>query len=173
MKYVPNVLTFIRILMVPVFIYFYFVNHLFAAAIFVIACLTDLVDGYIARKYNAISKFGTLCDPLADKLLQISAVVCLCLSKTLPSFVVVIIIAKELMMVIGAAYLLINKVVIPANKVGKFGSFVIFFSVTYLLISPGVSLPATIISCLIGLVSIVSLINYLQIFINVLHTKKS
>ncbi len=172
MKRVPNILTFLRILLIPVFIYYYWINNLIAAGIFVLACVTDLVDGYLARKYNAISKFGTLCDPLADKLLQISAVVCLWLSGILPPWVVLIVALKELMMIIGALYLLVKKIVVPANKVGKLGSFVIFFTVTYLIAMPNVNISTVAISCLIGLVSIVSLVNYARLFIEIIHSKK-
>tara|TARA_B100001250_G_C19770304_1_gene776821 strand:+ start:571 stop:1161 length:591 start_codon:yes stop_codon:yes gene_type:complete len=76
-KNIPNVLTFLRIVSVPFFIYFLLCdsNYIFASFIFIIASVTDFLDGYFARKFNAISNFGTFFDPLADKLLVISCFV--------------------------------------------------------------------------------------------------
>lgn len=68
-KRIPNLLTTVRLLLVPVFIVMFFRDHITSAAIFVIACLTDIVDGYIARHFDAQSKFGAVFDPLADKLM--------------------------------------------------------------------------------------------------------
>ena len=80
MKKVPNILTGLRLLMVPLFWWAYFENHMWGGAVFILACITDVVDGVIARKFDAITKVGMLLDPLADKLMQISAVTCLFLS---------------------------------------------------------------------------------------------
>ena len=83
----PNILTFIRILCVPAFITVFFtvsgennLNVYIAFAIFLFASGTDLLDGYIARKYHIITDLGKMLDPLADKLLQVSAAVCLCVN---------------------------------------------------------------------------------------------
>lgn len=171
MKHVPNILTFIRILLIPVFVLTYPVNRIAAAVIFALACITDVIDGYIARKYDAISKFGTLFDPLADKLLQIAAVLCLLWSDILPPWVVFIAATKETIMIIGAMYLLTRDVVVPSNKIGKLGSFVVFLSVTYLIAIPSVDIFAFSTACVIGLISLVSLINYSRIFIEIIHSK--
>ena len=76
-KYIPNILTSSRILLTPVFLYFLFSDFshskLIALVVFVVASITDAFDGFYARKYNLISKFGTFFDPLADKLLVLSA----------------------------------------------------------------------------------------------------
>ena len=76
-RFVPNILSSTRILLTPVFLYFLFSNYkhgqLIALAVFVFASITDLYDGKIARKYNIISKVGIFLDPLADKMLVLSA----------------------------------------------------------------------------------------------------
>ncbi len=78
MKNIPNVLTVFRLFIVPFFAYFLCEEQFIIAFIlFAIAAFTDVLDGYLARKYNAISNFGKICDPLADKALQLSAVVVL------------------------------------------------------------------------------------------------
>ncbi len=118
----PNVLTLIRVVMVPVFMWallsgFYIV----AIVIFAIASLTDHLDGYLARKNNQVTTFGKLMDPLADKILTISALVCLCGMNAdfVSPAVVMIIIARELI-VTGVRQLAMGeKTVIAASWWGK------------------------------------------------------
>ena len=78
-KNVPNILTIARIIMVPFVILFYYLQipywNYYAAAIFIIASLTDMLDGMIARKYNLVSNFGKLMDPMADKVLFMAALI--------------------------------------------------------------------------------------------------
>ena len=83
LKHIPNVLSVIRILLVFVFVYLVFAgDNLFAAVIvFLVAGATDVVDGFLARKYNWITNLGKLLDPFADKLMQCTVLVCLCLKK--------------------------------------------------------------------------------------------
>ncbi|MCH5333460.1 MAG: CDP-diacylglycerol--glycerol-3-phosphate 3-phosphatidyltransferase [Agathobacter sp.] len=91
-----------------------------AVAIFVIASLTDLLDGKIARKYNMVTNFGKFMDPLADKLLVCSAMICLVEMRRLPAWIVIIIIAREFII---SGFRLIasdNGVVIAASYWGKF-----------------------------------------------------
>ncbi len=96
----PNKITIVRVCMIPVFLIFMLIPEIpygryIAAAIFVLAALTDLMDGHIARKHNLITNFGKFMDPLADKLLVSSALICFVEFKLMPSWVVIIIIARE------------------------------------------------------------------------------
>ena len=97
----PNKLTVLRVIMVPFFVFFMLTdvggaaNKWIALAIFVIASLTDMLDGKIARKYNLVTNFGKFMDPLADKLLVCSAMICLIPSGKLPTAIVIVIIARE------------------------------------------------------------------------------
>jgi CDP-diacylglycerol--glycerol-3-phosphate 3-phosphatidyltransferase len=91
-----------------------------ALVLFVVASLTDFLDGYIARKYNLITNFGKFMDPLADKILTISGMICLIELGRIPSWIVVIIVAREFII---SGFRLIaaeNGVVIAANYWGKF-----------------------------------------------------
>lgn len=96
----PNKLTLLRVAMIPLLVVFMLVpmfdgQKWVALALFVIASLTDLVDGKIARKYNLITNFGKFADPLADKLLVCSALVCLVELSRVPAWIVLVIIARE------------------------------------------------------------------------------
>lgn len=122
----PNKLTLLRVVLVPVFLVFLLCN-IFGAAdkwialgIFIIASLTDMLDGKIARKYNIITNFGKFMDPLADKLLVCSAMICFIGLGKLASWYVVIVIAREF--IISGIRLVAsdNGIVIAASYWGKF-----------------------------------------------------
>ena len=120
---IPNVLTMIRLLLVPVFVVVYFrtsAEPKYAAlAIFAAASLTDMLDGYLARKLNQITDFGKLFDPLADKLMVLSAMVCQGIAGVLPWTAVIVVACKELVMVLGGLFMLSRDVVVYSNIAGK------------------------------------------------------
>lgn len=121
---VPNTLTIIRMLLIPVY-WFVFMDgqpgHTYwALGIFIVASLTDLADGYIARKYNLITDFGKLMDPLADKLMVISVMLSLALRGWAPWIALAILVCKELIMVLGGVILYRHHVVVYAVKIGKY-----------------------------------------------------
>ena len=122
----PNKLTILRTIMIPVFLIFLYIpglgmtGDIIAAAIFILASLTDLLDGKIARKYNLVTNFGKFMDPLADKLLVCSALIALVDLERIPAWIVIIIIAREFII---SGFRLIasdNGVVIAASYWGKF-----------------------------------------------------
>ena len=120
---IPNVLTMIRLLLVPVFVIVYFrtaAEPKYAAlAVFAAASLTDMLDGFLARKLNQITDFGKLFDPLADKLMVLTALVCQALTGVFPWAAVIVVACKELFMVIGGLFLLSRDVVVYSNIFGK------------------------------------------------------
>lgn len=92
----PNKLTMLRILLIPVFIIVLMTGHYYiSAVIFIVASTTDALDGHIARKYNLITNFGKIMDPLADKLLVISALICLVELGDVAGWMVIVILARE------------------------------------------------------------------------------
>ena len=122
----PNKLTIARMILVPFFVLFILTgwggdaNRYICLAIFVVASITDWFDGHLARKYNLITNFGKFMDPLADKLLVCSAMICMIELDRLPAWVVIIIIGREFII---SGFRLIaaeNGVVIAANYWGKF-----------------------------------------------------
>ena len=120
---IPNVLTMIRLLLVPVFVVVYFRTtaepKYIVLAIFAAASLTDMLDGYLARKLNQITDFGKLFDPLADKLMVLSAMVCQAVTGVFPWAAVIVVACKELFMVLGGLFLLSRDVVVYSNIFGK------------------------------------------------------
>lgn len=95
----PNKITIARVFMIPLFLIFYLnpipYGNLIAGIIFIVASLSDTLDGYLARKHNLVTNFGKIMDPLADKLLVVSALICFVEKGLLASWIVIIIIARE------------------------------------------------------------------------------
>lgn len=123
MKHIPNILSFLRLLMVFVFYYFFqSANYLAALGIYVLAILTDLLDGYLARRNNWVSDLGKVLDPLADKLMLMTTLLCFYLKNWLPLWLLILIVAKELIMIIGGTLLLKKHIVVYADWYGKFAT---------------------------------------------------
>jgi cardiolipin synthase len=117
---IPNILTFFRFCLVPpAVICVYTGGYLISLILFCVACLTDLLDGFIARKYNMISEAGIVLDPLADKVMAILMVTALTAVRIYPLFVAIVIFVKEGLMIAGGIFLYKRQVVEPANIVGK------------------------------------------------------
>ena len=117
---VPNALTMVRMALIPVFWYFMMTDQRYTAlAVFVTASLTDIADGYIARKFDLITDFGKLMDPLADKLMVISMMISLAIKGIAPWAALAIIVAKEATMVTGGLILYKHQVVVYARWIGK------------------------------------------------------
>lgn len=118
-----NKITILRILMIPVFMVVLLMdfayNNIVASLIFVIAAATDGVDGYVARKYNQVTDFGKFIDPLADKLLVATALICLVENGTIASYMAVIIIAREFIVTSLRIVAISKGVVIAAEMTGK------------------------------------------------------
>lgn len=131
----PNKLTIFRVILIPFFVFFMLApffegyGNYIALAIFCVASLTDLLDGKIARKRNLVTNFGKFMDPLADKLLVCSALICLIELNLIPSWIVIIIIAREFII---SGFRLVasdNGVVIAASYWGKFKTVAQMFMV--------------------------------------------
>ncbi|MBP3338939.1 MAG: CDP-diacylglycerol--glycerol-3-phosphate 3-phosphatidyltransferase [Lachnospiraceae bacterium] len=134
----PNKLTIFRACMIPFFVFFMEVNVLgdatkyVAVAIFIIASITDALDGKIARKYNLVTNFGKFMDPLADKLLVCAALICLV--GVIPSWIVILIISRELIISGFRTIAADNGVVIAASYWGKFKTIFQMVMIIWLII---------------------------------------
>ena len=122
----PNKLTIARIIMIPFFVAFLMyditgsADKWIALTLFVVASLTDLLDGYLARKYHLVTNFGKFMDPLADKLLVCSALICFTSTGQLPAWITIIIIAREFIISGFRLIAVDNGIVIAASYWGKF-----------------------------------------------------
>ncbi|MBE7092947.1 MAG: CDP-alcohol phosphatidyltransferase family protein [Clostridiales bacterium] len=130
MKYIPNILSFLRLLLCPVFVWGFFnLSPVWAFGVFAFASVLDIIDGFVARKFNCITVLGKILDPVADKMLQLSAVVCFTINGVLHWLVIFVLGLKELTMLIGGA--IISKKrndMVYSNKFGKIASFMTSFS---------------------------------------------
>lgn len=122
---IPNLLTFLRLLLVPVYWILYFnVSVWWAMGVFTFASFTDVLDGYIARKYDMITPIGKVLDPFADKIMQISAILSIVVDGALHVVFAVLIAVKEVYMIVCGMLLLRKKVVVHANAYGKIATVI-------------------------------------------------
>ena len=164
----PNKLTILRVIMIPFFVFFLLsgvggsASKWIALVIFAAASITDTLDGYIARRDNLITDFGKFMDPLADKLLVCSALICLIQLGQLPAWVVIIIISREFII---SGFRLVasdNGVVIAASYWGKFKTTFQMIGVVLLIFNiPALSTLTTIIVWIALALTVISLVDYI------------
>ena len=133
---IPNALTMLRLALIPVFVVVFFntprdQDKIAALVIFAVASITDMFDGMLARKLNQITDFGKLFDPLADKLMVVTSMVCQAIIGVFPWAAIAIVAAKELIMFFGGMFMLSKGVVVYSNYWGKTAQ--VFFIVSLLL----------------------------------------
>lgn len=167
----PNKLTMFRVILIPFFVFFmlfrlfpadFHAAKYIALIIFIVASLTDLLDGKIARKYNLVTNFGKFMDPLADKLLVCSALICLIELGQLPSWMVIIIVSREF--IISGFRLIAAEqgIVIAASYWGKFKTTFQMIAVILMIVDLPVLHILTVACTWIALVlTVVSLVDYI------------
>ncbi len=176
----PNKLTTLRVIMIPFFVAALLYDgganqnmRYVAAALFIIASLTDMLDGKIARKYNLVTNFGKFMDPLADKLLVCSALICMIELGELPAWMVIIIISREFII---SGFRLVasdNGVVIAASYWGKFKTTFQMIGVVLLIFNiPALSTLTTIIVWIALALTVISLVDYIVKNVGVLTEGK-
>ena len=165
----PNKLTVLRVCMIPFCVVMLLLNccenqtyRYIAAAIFIVASLTDMLDGKIARKYNLVTNFGKFMDPLADKLLVCSALICLVDLKQLPAWMVIVIISREFII---SGFRLVasdNGIVIAASYWGKFKTTFQMISVILLIVRiPALTVLTQICVWTALVLTVISLVDYI------------
>lgn len=134
-KYVPNALTIARFLLIPVIITLALNNNYIGAIIVLtISGITDILDGCIARKYNLITDFGKLMDPLADKMTQISLLLTITFKQIISFWIVSIVIFKEFLMVSGASFLYGKELVVSSKWYGKLATVLFYIAIVLSLL---------------------------------------
>lgn len=168
---IPNILTIARLCLMPVFLAVYFSPYenarLWAMGVLVVSFITDALDGYIARKFNQISDLGKILDPMADKVMQITVLLCLALYNSKLVWVVVFVFAKDALLGIGAIYMHRRGVIAQANWAGKTACFV-SLAVSLILIFPFTSPISdgivTLLGIIVAAVNAYALVSYTIVF---------
>lgn len=172
----PNKLTVLRICMIPFFVAALLYKNgadqtmrIIANVIFITASLTDLLDGKIARKYGLVTNFGKFMDPLADKLLVCSALICLIQLGQLPAWVVIVIISREFIISGFRLVAADNGIVIAASYWGKFKTVFQMTAVVLLIFNiPPLSVLTSAVLWIAVILTVVSLVDYVAKNIKVL-----
>ncbi len=154
---IPNLLSFFRLLLIPLIIWLYVFRqqHYIAAVVILLSGATDIADGIIARKFNMISDFGKILDPIADKLTQIALLVCLSYKYPLMLVLIVLFVFKECTMgALGAINIKKQQAVNSAKWHGKLNTIILYSTMLIMILFPG--LPKVVVNIMIG-VCIVSM----------------
>jgi len=178
MKAIPNMISIFRIFLVPVFIIVYFTDDrdikFYAVLVYAIAGLSDLLDGYLARRLDAQSKLGKLLDPLGDKLMTFTVMVCITIDKPILIWAVLVMGAKEILLGIGGIVMhkKAHAELMPANILGKSSTFVFFVvCVTLMLYRDIPNVTAMILISVAVLLTLISLGSYLSAYIRLMKTR--
>ena len=164
---VPNVLTMIRLLLLPVYWVVFMKGHMIAAlCIFLVASITDFLDGRIARKYNLITNFGKLMDPVADKLMVLSVMLGFVIKRVVPWVAMAIVLVKEGIMLVGGMLMLKRGYVVYAEMIGKVAQVAMLLALILCFFAPqfdalGVPVHLIVLWCAVGL-TLLALIFYVR-----------
>lgn len=179
MKNVPNILSAFRIFLVPVFVTVFFLGgqyaHYWAAAVFLIAALTDFLDGYLARKYEHVTNLGKFLDPAGDKLMTLAMVICLSVEDIIPKWVPWFFIVKECLMVLGGIFYQqrISKDMLGANIIGKTATFALFCVGLSLMLFKIPRTVATWLMVVTAGLALAAFISYCVMLVGILKSRKA
>lgn len=175
MRSIPNILSIFRICLTPVFIVTYFLDGLdtrkYALLVYALASFTDFLDGFLARRFQASSKLGKFLDPFADKLMTVSALVCITIDGLIPVWAVIVTVVKEVMMATGG--LIVRRKtgaeIPPSNLIGKTSTVVFFLVCAALMLFGSIErrFAVIMISAAVAL-TIAALISYFVTYINIM-----
>ena len=129
-KHIPNALTILRFILIPFIVgYLSEENYILAFVFLTLSGLTDVLDGFIARKFNFITNFGKLIDPLADKATQVSVLATLTLQHIIPLWILIIVLLKECIMIAGASFLYGKELVVSSKWYGKLSTVLFYIAI--------------------------------------------
>lgn len=175
-KNVPNMITMLRFVFIPfILVSIYFNNYVLAFIFLTLSALSDILDGFIARKFNLITDFGKLMDPLADKITQLTILISLGLKHVIPLWILCVIALKEFIMIAGASFLYGKDTVVSSKWYGKLTTVVFYFAIVSSLVIGHYNLSARFDTYLYyaGIVlTIFSLIMYYKSFYSQEYLKK-
>ncbi len=164
---IPNLLSLIRLLLIPIIIWLYCVvkNHTASVCIIILSGLTDIADGIIARKFHMVSDFGKILDPIADKMTQAAILVCLAFHNTWIRILTVLFVIKEICMGVFGYIALQKDSVNSARWYGKANTVVLYVVLVLLILFPGMpECTANALICLSGVMMLLALILYARFY---------
>ncbi len=130
LKHVPNILTIIRFLLIPfIVVAILQQNYILAFILLTVSAITDILDGTIARKFDCISNFGKLVDPLADKATQIAVLAALTIGSIIPIWILVVVFVKEAIMIAGASFLYGKELIVSSKWWGKLATVLFYIAI--------------------------------------------
>ncbi len=160
---IPNLLSLFRLVLIPVYVVIYLnasapEDYFIAGGILAVSCLTDMIDGKIARHFNMVSTTGKILDPLADKVTQFTLIVCLTIRHPVLLVMAVLFFVKEIFQLIAGFFIMRKgKILKGALLSGKICTTVLFVSLIILVLMPGISTTAvyiiTVVDCVFLLIS--------------------
>ena len=176
-KNIPNILTMLRFVLIPFILYFLSIDNYILTFVFLtLSGITDVLDGFIARKFNFITDFGKLIDPLADKATQLLTLGALVLKNIIPLWILGLLVLKEFVMIAGASFLYGKELVVSSKWYGKLATVLIYVAIVCSLVIKQFSLPFkfdTYIYYLAIISTIFSLIIYIKAFFMQGYLKKN
>ena len=167
---IPNLITMFRIFLIPIFLLIFHSSLenrvLFSGLIFLLSGISDILDGYIARKYDMGTKLGAVLDPFADKLMSFAVLISFAIAELIPYWIIVLILIKELVMILGGAILYFREdnIVIPSNIYGKAATVLLYASILSIALKFPLNISATLL-ILTVVFNIIAFINYVNIFL--------
>ena len=178
---IPNILTTIRLILVPFIGYFFYQGYpddkkslIIAVILFLIAGLTDVLDGRIARKYNQVTNLGKILDPIADKFFQFTVALVFVLKSLIPLWVVIIIVIKELFMGLGVLLLYKKQDIVTGSFwYGKFAT-VVFYCAILIIVLFRLTKPASTVVISIGVIPLIyAFYRYVRLFFELSNEKNT
>lgn len=173
---IPNLLSILRIIIIGPFVYYFLKdNYVMAAVMIAISGLSDMFDGYIARKFNQITKLGAMLDPVADKITLGSVVICMCIKIPVIMPIIIILLVKEILMLLAGLVLLKkHKTPPPAQWYGKVATIVFYISVAVIVFLKAIwgieNMVLTItLVCITVALMFFALIRYFILFLKILE----
>ena len=177
---VPNLITYIRFLLVPPFIYFFLKeNYVMAGVMVGLSGLSDCFDGYFARKLDQVTSLGKILDPIADKVTLIAVAVCMVIYLPAILPIMLVLVAKEFLMLLGGFILLLRKMTPPAaNIFGKVATVVFYFVICLIIFIKIMTGHENMVMITVGLVLVTlamltALAQYAVVFVRMNQSKKA
>lgn len=167
---IPNLLTIFRIILTPIYLLIFFSNLsnriLLAGLVFILAGISDVLDGHIARKYDLITKLGSILDPFADKMMTFAVLISFTYAELIPSWILIAMGIKETLMILGGAvlYLFKGNQVLPSNKYGKIATLS-FYTATLSVVFHLPNLLSRVLFIITVVLNLLAFINYFIIYL--------